>query len=70
MRGKGWIFTIAIFLGDLGVALISGVVLHVYVAPVANHGSLKAMITGRMDENLFRVHHPSSEPISGVAAAT
>ncbi|MFQ5804795.1 MAG: hypothetical protein ACE5JQ_18040 [Candidatus Methylomirabilales bacterium] len=70
MRWKGWIFTIAILLGGLGVALISGVLLHVYVATGANPGSFKAMVPGRMDGNLVRVHHPNCEPISGVASAT
>lgn len=51
------------------VALVSGVVVHVYLAVIANPGSLKAMVTGRMDENLIRVHHPYGRPLSGAASA-
>jgi formate dehydrogenase subunit gamma len=51
------------------VALVSGVVVHVYLAVIANSGSLKAMVTGRVDENLIRVHHPYGRPLSGAAAA-
>ena len=51
------------------VAFISGVLLHVYVGTVAVPGAIKTMVTGRMDENLIRVHHPESEPVSGAASA-
>ncbi|MFQ5849728.1 MAG: cytochrome b/b6 domain-containing protein [Candidatus Binatia bacterium] len=50
------------------VAMISGVVLHAYVATVANPGSIESMVTGRIDENLARAHHPMV-PILGTAAA-
>ena len=41
----------------------------VYLAVIANPGSLKSMVTGRIDENLIRVHHPESEPVSVAASA-
>ncbi|MFQ5960089.1 MAG: formate dehydrogenase subunit gamma [Candidatus Methylomirabilales bacterium] len=44
------------------VAMVSGVVVHFYLATVAIPGTLKAMLTGRMDENLIKVHHPESRP--------
>ena len=50
------------------VAIVSGVVLHVYLATIANSGSLRAMVTGRVDENLIRVHHPHSRPAREASA--
>ncbi len=48
---------------------VAGVVVHVYLAAIANSGSLKAMVTGRIDENVIRVHHPLSWPARGAASA-
>ncbi len=47
------------------VAMISGVLLHVYLATVANSGSLSAMVRGRIDENLVRTHYPGMVPFRG-----
>ncbi|MFQ5861381.1 MAG: formate dehydrogenase subunit gamma [Dehalococcoidia bacterium] len=49
------------------VVLISGLLLHLYVATAANPGSFTAMVTGRMDENLAREHYPGMMPIWGGA---
>jgi formate dehydrogenase subunit gamma len=65
-----WIQVVLYVIHSAGaVAMVSGVVLHVYLATVAIPGSLKAMLTGRMDEGLIRVHHPESRPLSDAAAA-
>lgn len=51
------------------VVMISGVVLHAYMATVANPGSFNAMLTGHMDESLVRAHYPGMMPIRGGAAS-
>ena len=48
---------------------VAGVVMHLYLATVVNPGTLKAMLTGCMDENLIKVHHPLSWPARGAASA-
>lgn len=47
--------------------LIPSVLMHVYMAAVANPGTFTGMVTGRIDENLVRAHHPSMVPIQGAA---
>ena len=49
------------------VAMISGVLVHFYLATFAHPGSLTAMVTGRMDEALIRAHHTAMMPIRGGA---
>jgi formate dehydrogenase subunit gamma len=62
-----WMLFVAHTIG--AAILISGLLLHTYVATVANPGSFTAMVTGRMDENLVRAHHPGMVPIQGAAPA-
>ena len=49
--------------------LIPSVMVHVYLGTLATPGSFTGMVTGRIDENLVRAHHPSMVPIQGGAPA-
>jgi formate dehydrogenase subunit gamma len=62
-----WVFFVVHTAG--AAALIPSVMMHVYLGTLATPGSFTGMVTGRIDENLVRAHHPSILPIQGGAPA-
>ena len=47
------------------IVMVSGMVLHAYIATVAVPGVFNAMVTGRMNENLIWTHHPDMNTVQG-----